>query len=202
MSERASRSNFNVMKDAFKEWAVIVDALGRGEQILLLRKGGIHEGRSGFQMKHERFLLFPTRFHQQLEAVVDSARQRFDEVLNHPMDSDSVPIQYFADAVDCRRLESGESVEALRGQHIWREEVIRERFQWGRESAIFAIAVRVWRLPWAVTLKMRPEYGGCKSWIELNEDIDISGAAPVLSESRFQERRQQFENAITAAPHH
>ena len=28
---------------ALKEWAVTVQALARGEQILLLRKGGIHE---------------------------------------------------------------------------------------------------------------------------------------------------------------
>jgi UDP-N-acetylglucosamine 2-epimerase (non-hydrolysing) len=28
---------------AFKEWAVVVDALGRGEQTLILRKGGIQE---------------------------------------------------------------------------------------------------------------------------------------------------------------
>src|SRR5258708_6269605 len=28
---------------AFKEWAVVADALGHGEQILILRKGGIRE---------------------------------------------------------------------------------------------------------------------------------------------------------------
>ncbi|MED5454303.1 MAG: DUF1802 family protein, partial [Verrucomicrobiota bacterium] len=38
------------MKTAFKEWAVVIDALGRGEQIIILRKGGIHEGKGGFQM--------------------------------------------------------------------------------------------------------------------------------------------------------
>ncbi len=39
------------MRIAFKEWAVIVDALGRGDQILILRKGGISEGRGGFQIE-------------------------------------------------------------------------------------------------------------------------------------------------------
>jgi len=36
---------------AFKEWQVIVDALAVGEQSLLLRKGGIAEGRGGFDQK-------------------------------------------------------------------------------------------------------------------------------------------------------
>ena len=61
------------MRTAFKEWAIVVDALGRGEQILILRKGGIAEGRGGFKPEHERFLLFPTLFHQQRESVLPAA---------------------------------------------------------------------------------------------------------------------------------
>ena len=34
-----------MVQTAFKEWAVIVEALGQGEQIVILRKGGIAEGR-------------------------------------------------------------------------------------------------------------------------------------------------------------
>jgi hypothetical protein len=29
------------MRIAFKEWAVVVDALGRGDQIIILRKGAV-----------------------------------------------------------------------------------------------------------------------------------------------------------------
>src|SRR5688572_20328501 len=50
---------------AFKEWTLICDALGRGEQSLIIRKGGIAEGRGGFRFKHADFLLFPTLFHEQ-----------------------------------------------------------------------------------------------------------------------------------------
>ena len=38
----------------------MIDALGRGEQIIILRKGGIHEGRGGFQVDQPEFWLFPT----------------------------------------------------------------------------------------------------------------------------------------------
>ncbi|HZE13114.1 MAG TPA: DUF1802 family protein, partial [Chthoniobacterales bacterium] len=53
----------------FKEWALVGDALGRGEQTILLRKGGIAEGRKGFGFKHAEFFLFPTFFHEQLVKV-------------------------------------------------------------------------------------------------------------------------------------
>jgi hypothetical protein len=68
------------MRTAFKEWAVVVDALLRGEQILILRKGGLREGRGGFQIEHSEFLLFPTLFHQQRESVIPTAQARYDEL--------------------------------------------------------------------------------------------------------------------------
>ncbi len=71
------------MRAAFKEWAVIVDALGRGAQSIILRKGGISEGRGGFKMEHPRFLLFPTLFHQQRESVLPTAQARYDEIAPH-----------------------------------------------------------------------------------------------------------------------
>ena len=51
-------------KVAFKEWAVVVEALGAGEQILILRKGGIHEQRGQFTVAHGEFWLFPTQYHE------------------------------------------------------------------------------------------------------------------------------------------
>jgi len=50
---------------AFKEWDVVCNAIGAGRQTVILRKGGIHEGREGFAWEHEEFVLFPTRFHAQ-----------------------------------------------------------------------------------------------------------------------------------------
>ena len=63
------------MSDAigFKEWQVVCDALATGRQSILLRKGGIHEGREGFSFAHDSFFLFPTRFHAQGEHVREGA---------------------------------------------------------------------------------------------------------------------------------
>ena len=49
---------------ALKEWAVVCRALEEGRQTVLLRKGGILEFREGFEVKHDRFMLFPTYEHQ------------------------------------------------------------------------------------------------------------------------------------------
>ena len=159
------------MRIAFKEWLIVVDALGRGEQIIILRKGGLSEGHGGFKVEHSRFLLFPTRFHQQRESVVPSAQSRFDEIAPSFPATDCVRIEFFCEVAGWQRLHSLAAAERLRGQHIWRDEVIAERFDWGREKNIHALAVRVFHLPKAVQLPMLENYGGCKSWIALEQEI-------------------------------
>src|SRR5438094_451329 len=142
------------MRAAFKEWAIVVDALGRGEQILILRKGGIREARAGFQVEQARYFLFPTLFHQQREAVIPSAQRRFAEIVPHFPAEGRVRLEFFAAVKSWRRLESLAQAERLGGHHIWREEIIARRFDWGRDKGIFAIAVRVFRLPRPIELPM------------------------------------------------
>ena len=184
------------MRIAFKEWMIVADALGRGEQIIILRKGGINEGRGGFKLEHSRFLLFPTLFHQQRESVVSSAQLRFDEITRGFPPKDCVRIEFFCDLAGWQRLDSLAAAERLRGQHIWRDEVIAQRFDWGGERNILALAARVFRLPEVVELPMREDYRGCKSWIALEQDVSLDGAVPVLSDSGFAEKLTEFQNAL------
>lgn len=194
------------MRTAFKEWATVVDALGRGEQIVILRKGGIAEGRGGFGIEQPEFLFFPTLYHQQRESVLPAAQRRYDEIAPAFPPADVVRVEYFARVVDWRKLDSRAAAERLRGQHIWRDEIIAERFDWGRNQNIFALAVRVFRLPKRIELPMLESYGGCKSWIELERDIEAQGAVPVLSDDVFADKLGAFvravgpEAAIPAAP--
>lgn len=184
------------MRIAFKEWAIVVDALGRGDQVIILRKGGISEGRGGFKVEHPEFLFFPTLFHQQRESVIPPAQKRFDEIAPTLPSTDVLRIEYFARVVEWHQLDSLGAAESLRGQHIWRDEVIRERFDWGKNKNIFALAVRVFRLKEKVDLPMLPGYGGCKSWIELDQEISSTNSTPVLSEDAFEKKLSQLRKSL------
>ena len=186
------------MRIAFKEWAIVVDALGRGEQIVILRKGGISEGRGGFQVDHPEFLLFPTLFHQQRESVLQHAQERYDAIAPQLPTSEKLRIEFFAKVAAWKRLDALADAERLRGQHIWRDEVIAERFEWGRTKNIFALAVRVFRLSSPVDLLMSSSYGGCKSWIELEQDIDVRDVTPVVDDRAFAAKLAQFTAALEA----
>ena len=184
------------MRTAFKEWAVVVDALGRGEQILILRKGGIAEGRDGFQVEHPSFLLFPTLFHQQRESVIPAAQERFDKIARQLISTEIVRLDFFAEVVASRRIDSLSAAESLRGQHVWRDEIIAERFDWGRAKNLFALAVRIHQLPLTIELPILPAYGGCKSWVELEKEVSLVGAHPVLDQPAFDHKLQAFYSAL------
>lgn len=184
------------MRVAFKEWAIVVDALGTGQQILILRKGGISEGRRGFQVEHAEFLLFPSQYHQQRESVLPEWQTRADALLQQPPDPAQIQLEYYAHVVSWRRVESLEAAEKLRGQHIWQDQVVLNRFEWGKEKNIHALAVRVFRLPALVTIPSLASYGGCKSWIDLEQEIPTDGAVPVLSKEAFNEKLNQFHTAL------
>ncbi|MDB6036414.1 MAG: hypothetical protein JWM99_255 [Verrucomicrobiales bacterium] len=188
------------MRTAFKEWAIVVDALGRGEQIIILRKGGISEGRGGFKMEHSEFLLLPSLFHQQRESVVPSAQVRYDLIAPTLPKDDEIRIEFFAKVAEWKKLESLSDARALLGQHIWKEQVIEERFEWGGEHAIFAIAVRVFRLPKPFKGPMLPQYGGCKSWIELGTEIESTGGVPVLTDAEFKRKLSALQILTVPGP--
>jgi hypothetical protein len=40
---------------------------------------------------------------------------------------------------------------------------------------------------------MLPSYGGCKSWVELAEEIGVAGARPVLDDAEFAAKFARFQ---------
>lgn len=172
---------------AFKEWAVIVEALGQGAQIAILRKGGIAEGRQGFQIKHNRFWLFPTQYHQQLEKTKSEATKYSSGL--QAAGVKTIPLQYFADIAEIRYLDNEAQLAAIESEHLWKPEIITERFHYGSETGLHLILVRLHKLAAPVILDPSPSYDGCKSWIEVPLDFTAQPSTPVLSDAEFAAKR-------------
>lgn len=171
----------------FKEWQVVCDALASGRQSILLRKGGIHEGRQGFSFAHESFFLFPTRFH----ALADQVREGEVRVLPEWQPGDAIRITHHAEAQWAITLTDWEKVAALEPLHIYSEQTVRDRFDWeGKGMASGSIHVALVRIrelatPWEFPYEAK--YGGCRSWLNLPEPPPHwrEGAKPVLDDGAF-----------------
>lgn len=157
---------------AFKEWQPVCDALAGGRQCLILRKGGIHEGRSGFSFAHERFFLFPTRFH----ATPDQIREGMSPALPEWQPGDTVTITHHVRALRAVTLTDWEQVSALAPWHIYSEQTVRERFDWSGKGmssgSIHVAAVEVLKLATPWQFPYQPSFGGCRSWIQIPNPPD------------------------------
>jgi CDP-diacylglycerol--glycerol-3-phosphate 3-phosphatidyltransferase len=186
---------------AFKEWEGIVGALGHGAQIIILRKGGIAEGRAGFSAKHPKFWLFPTRFHQQWEQTKPDLR-RF--AAPSGVDAKEIVLEYFAEVTDAVYLEAWPQVARLDGDHFWNDSILRERFDYqdrpGMTAGLHLLVVRVWRVNLPHKLAPSPAYEGCKSWIEVPADWATDMASLVVPPEEFATRRSRILAAVTAVP--
>ena len=183
------------MKTAFKEWAVVCQALAAGQQALILRKGGMVEEGGEFRPDHPEFLLFPTYAHQSLDSVVGDARSLLEKVAAEEPEVGEVVLRHYAVVADALRVKNLPSVLRLRGQHIWSDEVVEERFHRWRD-AIYALVVRVYRLPQTVTLPLEEDYTGCKSWVELSRDVPVEGSSPVLTDDQFAFKHSAIRAAL------
>lgn len=153
----------------FKEWAYVCEALGQGVQTIILRKGGIHEGRGGFHFQHGAFWLFPTGFHNQGEQLCWTPPNASEITVPRDEERENVNIRHFAILHGVWRLTDWDKVAALAPFHVWKEEVVRERFAWNEESCLHIALVRVSVLPNAWTFPYERAYGGCRSWVKLPE---------------------------------
>jgi hypothetical protein len=171
----------------FKEWQSVCDALASGRQTVILRKGGIHEGRHGFSFAHRSFFLFPTRFHAQGNPVREGNPQSLPEWLP----GDTVPITHHAEALWAVTLHDPAQLAALEPFHIYPADTVRERFDWqGKGMAsgsIHAALVRVRELATPWELPYHPGFGGCRSWLNLPQAPASwrESARPVIDDTAF-----------------
>jgi len=174
----------------FKEWALVCEALGAGEQSVILRKGGIAEGRDGFQFQHREFFLFPTFFHEQIE------KTRTDRDLSEPRGGD-IEIQFFARVEVSAVVLAWETARALEPFHILQREVVRERFDYDETPGIHVAFVRVFRLGPHWIFPDEARYGGCRSWVMLPELPREFHLEPVLSDEEHGARSKEFSAATS-----
>ena len=175
---------------AFKEWAAVCEALAAGRQTIILRKGGIHEGRDGFRVQHQRFWLYPTNFHQAAEALSPDAGDFVKRALAGTKPGTGVsapatiPVRLFAEVAAIHELATESAALNLAGHHIWSEATVRQRFHYKRPG-LFLLVVRGYTLPQPVEVAQSDEMAGCKSWVTLPDPLSTASLSPVLTEEQF-----------------
>lgn len=182
--EESKKSNV-----AFKEWAVVCDALASGRENIIIRKGGIAEGRNGFSFQHDEFFLFPTWFHEQVAKTILPPETQLP-----PQPEGVVEIALAAKLEWSHLVTDWSKLMALRDFHILSESAIEERYHYDDFKGVYVALVRVFRLSPPATIQSEKKYGGCRSWVNLPEIS--SELIPVISEEEHLQRRAALEEIL------
>jgi hypothetical protein len=165
---------------ALKEWASAIDALGRGEQVILIRKGGIADPTFGVEAK--RFYLFPTNFH---DGGGEPPR--------------AVPVTHWCEVARTWRVRDLDALYRLEPLVVFDRATLETRYRFRADQAIHVIGVRTYRLPQPAMIAMNDDYAGCRSWVSIDEEVDVEGSVAVLTEAELGARLAKVEELLARA---
>ena len=177
-----------ISRTALKEWSVVVKALAKGEQILLLNETFGH----GASDTH--FFLYPAKE----EAVGEHIKEPFQGLLLEAIEEDDTPgmvfFTYWAEVERAYRIDGIPDPDAISPYCIWTPEYLRSHGN--REPDL--LLVRVFELVQPQAVPILEEYANSGPWIELVEDMPVGDITPMLSDEEFEKRSEELHEALTA----
>ena len=183
-------------RTALKEWAVLCDALAAGEIVAMVRKGGIREQRAGFAVRHDRFLLYPTWFHEKSAELQPRFAARISDAGAHRPPEGIIRIALVAHVAALWHVRELDRLRAIEPFHGMAWPTVVSRFEYRGTSDVRVIAARVSWLPAVHDVPETRRYQGCVSWVALDHPIDTTGATPVLPEPELEARIAELTRAL------
>ena len=181
---------------ALKEWASVILALTKGEQLVLVRKGGLAEATSGFELLSPVFLLYPTFEHQTVQFLREPYRHYVEEALAHRPSEGQMQFELSGLAVSSTQTRDANVIERLTPFHIYNDAFLAQRLKWQPDQPLVVTVVRAFRLPASRLVPVVSRYAGCKSWVDLEGAISLEGARPVMADHLFAERLAQIQSLL------
>tara|TARA_B100001765_G_scaffold200852_1_gene153740 strand:- start:100 stop:690 length:591 start_codon:yes stop_codon:yes gene_type:complete len=184
---------------ALKEWAVTIQALSLGQQILLVRKGGIHEEGKDFRVIHPEFLLYSTFEHQREDLLQPESQPALRELLAQPRDEAQISFTHYAKVAELIEISDQEKVDDLSPHYIWTKEYAQSRLHWKPMLPLAVMLLRAYRMENPVSVPFLPEYKGCTSWVDILADVPLGQLQPVLSDEEFQRQMDEIKGSLGMA---
>ncbi|MGD9855458.1 MAG: DUF1802 family protein [Planctomycetaceae bacterium] len=182
-------------RHALKEWAAICHALRAGRQTLLLRSGGIADSGAGFQVEHDEFWLFATRFHQSADELAEDAAPFLEAVSESSPPHGMVRLPLYATVEQVHHIHNADHLARLAGQHILAPQTVLNRFHY-RQPGLTVLVIRAHVPPCPIELHEAEHFAGCHSWVELPSALPTDDVQPVLAEDDFATRAETIAGLL------
>ncbi|MCG2828496.1 McrB family protein [Methanothermobacter sp. K4] len=171
------------LNKCLNEWKAIVDALGEGEQTILIRKYGTNIN---------EFLLYPTVNYTKNDNYLDAFKKEYRDFViekSIPETQHNLPaIKYFAKVVDVINIPK-KILGKINSYHIWNPKHVNSFI----ESNAYLWIIRVYRLK-------KPVFTGKTGGIiyaSTAKEVDIENAEPVLGDDVFYKTLNEIRKKVS-----
>jgi len=175
---------------SLKEWAVVCRALAAGDQVLLLRKGGLGEKR-GFEVAGAEFLLFPSFEHQHGAKVRPEHLPHFDAAARTRPPEGRLHVDLLARVAGsvALTLPGAPADPALlfartEDLHVYTPDLVAERVAYRPQAPLVGVVLEVRPLRERLDLVDERRYAGCRSWVDLPR-VELQAGEPVAPRQRL-----------------
>lgn len=182
-------------RTALKEWASVIHAFGTGEQAMLVRKGGLVDT-AGFELAATRFVFYPTFEHQTVNFLRPEYVGYLEQELRHRPSEGQVRIEWGGEVIASTTTTDATVLKRLASSHIYNDAFLEQRLRWQPEQPLVIALVRAFRLPAPQIVPALPQYGGCKSWVDLEQPVSLEGATAALEDAAFARHARALEPVL------
>ena len=126
---------------ALKEWATVLEAMARGEQLLLIRKGGLIEPGTGFELIKPVFLFYPTFEHQAVSYLRPPFQGYFDRAAAQRAPAGQIRIELVGQAVASLRSTDVSLIDRLSEFHAYNGAFATQRLKWQPDTPLAFAAI-------------------------------------------------------------
>ena len=180
---------------ALKDWSTVISALGKGIQIVIIRRRPLVTGEQGqFRIAHNEFLLYPTYNHPK-EKIKEQYHALFEESISSRL-SERVKMEYLARCEEIIEVDNPEKLRRLSDYYIWTAEHVERHFEGTINRKLYILILRVYKLP---DPKIVEQLRGI-TWVTLPYIISPQDCTPVLSNEEFNRTKAEIKRILEISP--
>ena len=124
--------------------------------------------------------------------------------LRETVDEDDTPgiveLGYFCQVEEKFELRDESALDTISGYHIWTDDYAHKRLHWRPKQPLTVALLRVFKLQQPQALPVLDEYSGCKSWVELGQDVSLGTMEPVMADEEFERQCDAVRSALGVTP--
>jgi hypothetical protein len=111
-----------------------------------------------------------------------------------------VALTWWCQVTDKFEVRDDEALKRVSSFHIWTDDYSQKRLHWRPKQPLTIALLRIYRLQQPQALPVLDEYGGCKSWVELGQNVPLGQLTPVLSDREYEEKAEAIRSILGATP--